>query len=271
MTDEAVLEAQRRLWAMGDYGKVARHLLPISVDLIAAAGIRSGQRVLDIAVGDGNTTISAVRAGGEVVGIDLSPAQLALAEARLAREGIEVELHEANAEALPFPDDSFDVVVSSMGVIFAPDPVAASAEMARVCRPGGKVALTAWAEGGWSRTVWEEAAAILPPPSAFGPRSEEWGDGPTAVARLAAAGVTATAEERDFAWTFGSVAEAAAFFPAAAGPFCAMFAQAEAIGRTADVEAVLLRSIEERNRATDGTCAVPAPYQLVVGQVGSAA
>jgi len=268
MTDEAILDAQRRMWSLGDYGSVARHLQPISVALAEAVGIGPGDEVLDVAVGDGNTAIVAAKAGATVTGVDLTPAQLELARSRCAAEGVEVDLREGNAEALPFDDVRFDAVVSAMGLIFAPDHEAATAEAARVVRPGGRVGITAWSDGGWSRTLWEQAAHLLPTPAPGAPRSEEWGDVATAVGRFEAAGLEPTAEVRPFHWERPSVAEAADFFASAAGPFVALFEYAATQGTADAVRAALIEAMEETNEATDGTCRLPAPYLLVIGRRG---
>ncbi len=266
MTDETILAGQRRVWSLGDYGSIARHLQPISMALAEAVGIAPGDEVLDVAVGDGNTAILAARAGATVTGVDLTPAQLDLARSRCAVEGVEVDLREGNAEALPFPDGSFDVVVSSLGLIFAPDHDAAGSEAARVVRPGGRVGITAWAGGGWSGTLWERAAHLLPTPPPGAPRSEEWGDVTTAFTRFEAAGLDTTAEVRPFHWELPSVAEGTDFFASAAGPFVAVFEHAAAQGTAREVRAALLNAMEEANEATDGTCRLPAPYLLVVGR-----
>jgi SAM-dependent methyltransferase len=265
VTDEAIFEAQRRVWGLGDYTAIARHLAPISAALVEAVGIGAGDDVLDVGVGDGNTAIPAARAGARVTGIDLTPAQLDLARARCEAEGVEVDLREGNAEALPLPDAAFDVVVSSMGLIFAPDHEAAAAEVARVLRPAGRFGITAWAGGGWSGTLWDRAADLLPPPPPGAPRSEEWGDPAVAVTRLAEAGLEATAEERPFFWEAESVEACARFFEEAAGPFVAVFGQAAARGTTEEVRAVLVDEMARANEASDGTCRLPAPYLLVNG------
>lgn len=269
MTDEAILDSQRHIWSLGDYSALARHLLPISEDVVAEIGISAGQRVLDIAVGDGNTSSCAARAGADVVGIDLTPAQLDLARVRLAAEGLTVELHEWNAEHLEFEDASFDAVVSSMGVIFAPDQASAAAEMARVVRPGGRIGLTAWAGAGWSTRMWAAAGDLLPPSPPGGPRSEVWGDPVEAERLLRDAGsVDIDVRQRDFTWDFPSVDEGATFLRTNGGPYVAMFAAAEARGRLADLEALFEETIALGNAATDGTCSLPAPYLVVTAVVG---
>src|SRR6478609_872549 len=136
-------EAQRRIWAAGDYSVVARQFLPMSVETVEAVGVRAGDRVLDVGTGNGNAAIEAARRGATVTGIDLTPEQVDLARKRCADEGLDVDLRVGNAEALDVPDASYDVVLSVLGVIFAPDHARALGEMARACRPRGTVAMTA--------------------------------------------------------------------------------------------------------------------------------
>ncbi|MBV9951084.1 MAG: class I SAM-dependent methyltransferase [Acidimicrobiia bacterium] len=266
MTEDATLDAQRRLWTLGDYSAVAKHLQAISEELVSAMAITAGDDVLDVAVGDGNAAILAARGGASVTGVDLTPAQLDLARARCAAEGVDVELREGNAEALPFPDASFDVVVSSMGLIFAPDHEAAAAEVARVLRPRGRVGITAWADEGWADRLWERAAELLPPPNPSAPKPDDWGDPSTAVARFAAAGIEATADVRPFWWQLPSEAAAAAFFEQAAGPFIALFQRAETNGTADQLRSAVLEAVHEANEATDGTCRLSAPFVLVTGR-----
>jgi SAM-dependent methyltransferase len=261
-----VLDAQRRVWSLGDYGVIARHLRSISEELAAAVAITAGEDVLDVAVGDGNTAILAARAGAKVAGVDLTPAQIELARTRCAAEELDVDLRVANAESLPFTDASFDVVVSSMGLIFAPDHLAAAAEVARVLRPGGQVGITSWAGRGWSVRLWERAAHLLPTPPAGGPRPDEWGDPAVAVARFDAVGIDATAGVRPFFWTMPSVTACASLFESSAGPFIALFQHAAAQGTTEEVHAALVEVMTEANEATDGTCRLPAPFVLVTGR-----
>jgi len=267
VTAPEVLDAQRRMWALGDYAAVARRLLPISEMLVDAAGIGEGQRVLDVGVGSGNTAVLATKRGAEVVGVDLTPSQLDLARARCAEEGVEVELREGNAEALPFADDEFDAVVSCLGMIFAPDHTAAAGEMARVGRTGATVALTAWAGRSWSQRLWQAAADLIPPAPPGAPRPDEWGDPDVATARLEAAGLVVRTELRPFHWDYPSVTEALDFYRANAGPFVGLFDKAAEIGVTAEVTAAAESAMEEANEATDGSCRLPAPVLIAVAEV----
>ncbi len=265
MSDRA-LDAQQRVWTIGDYPIIARHLLPISVATVAAAGIRSGDRVLDVGVGTGNAAIEAARRGATVTGIDLTPAQIERARSRCADDGVQVDLRVGNAERLDVPDASFDVVLSVMGVIFAPDHVRALAEMVRACRPGGTVAVAAWAEGGWHTRWRSRAAHLVPAPPPGSPRSDEWGDPEEVVRRFAAAGLRATVERRSFAFSFSSEEEALETFLGAAGPFVQFMQTASGLGRADEARHELRAALAASNEARDGTCRLPAPYLLALSR-----
>ncbi|HEY3143845.1 MAG TPA: class I SAM-dependent methyltransferase [Acidimicrobiales bacterium] len=266
MSDDAVLQAQRFMWSVGDYSALARRLLPLTVELLDALGDIAGTRLLDVGVGDGNTAIEAAHRGASVAGLDLTPEMLDLARGRASAEGVSLELHEGNAESLPFDDASFDVVVSVMGMIFAPDHVRAMAELARVCRPGGTVAITAWAEGGWYEPWRSRAAKLVPAPASTGPTADDWGIPAEAARRFAAVGLTVEIEEGTLPWLFPSPVAAVDFFLESAGPFIAFQQAATEAGHGDEVRGAVLAAIEESNTATDGTCAIPTPYILVLGK-----
>jgi SAM-dependent methyltransferase len=263
-----VTDAQRRMWTMGDYSVLARHLLPISLATVDAIGIRPGDRVLDVGVGTGNAAVEAARRGARVVGVDLAPAQVERALARCAHEGVAVELRVGDAQALDLPDAAFDVVLSVLGVIFAPDHAAAMAELARVCAPGGTVAVTSWAAGGWSSRWRARAARIVPP--AAGPSPEEWGRPDEVVRRFAAVGLHPEVEERPFAFTFSSTTEAFEVFTGGAGPVVQFLDAAERLGRGDEAHHELREALEESNVADDRSCRLPAPYLLARGRAGRA-
>ena len=146
---EAIKERQQRVWASGDYAQVAARIHPISERLCEAADLIAGSRVLDVASGSGNAAIAAARCGCEIIGIDYVPALLERARARAQAEGLSVEFIEADAEALPFADGSFDAVLWVVGVMFAPDHERAASELLRVCRPAGTIALASWNREGF--------------------------------------------------------------------------------------------------------------------------
>jgi SAM-dependent methyltransferase len=255
--------AQTRMWTIGDYPVVARHLLPISETVVKALDVQAGEDVLDVGVGDGNAAILAARRGAKVTGVDLTPAQIERARARCAAEQVSVDLRVGDAQRLDLPDESFDVVMSVMGVIFAPDHAAAARELARVCRPSGRLAVTAWTTSGWA-TTWRTKLAHLVPPTAAGtPSPDEWGEAEEARGRLAAAGLSTKAEQRNFAWRFPSPQEALDTFVTAAGPIVALFEALGPIGKVDEGRTLLLEAIHEANVATDGSCTLPAPYLLI--------
>ena len=165
----------REVWALGDYDRIARHLLePFGPTLVHACRIGPGVHVLDVAAGTGNVALAAARAGASVVASDLTPALIETGRRRAAERGLSVEWVEADAEALPFADAVFDAVTSSVGVMFAPDQVTAAEELLRVCRPGGVIGLINWTPESWSARVLGVIAAHVPPPP--GPPPVLWGD-----------------------------------------------------------------------------------------------
>ena len=256
------VDQQQRMWTIGDYPRVARHLLPISVDAVRSLQLEPGQKVLDIAVGNGNAAVEAARQGAKVVGVDLTPAQIERARQRCAADGVEVELRVGDAQALDVETGSFDAAVSVMGMIFAPDHAAATAEMARAVRPGGRLALTAWATGGWS-TAWRSKLRELMPPPTPGLTPDDWGDPEEAARRLAAVGVDAHVEQRGFTWAFATYDDAFDTFTTAAGPFVAFMSAMAASGQADLARRRFMEAMEEENEATDGTCRLAAPYLLV--------
>jgi len=139
-----IKERQREAWASGDYAMFGATLLIMSELLCEAVDLRSGQRVLDVATGSGNTALAAARRFCEVTGIDYVPTLLERGRERAAAERLEVAFREGDAERIPFPDASFDVGLSTIGVMFAPDQKKAAGELLRVCRPGGKIGLANW-------------------------------------------------------------------------------------------------------------------------------
>jgi len=138
----------RETWAAGDFPKMGVELAIVGEQLCESIPVLAGDRVLDVGTASGNTAISAARRRAVVTGVDLVPALLGHARKRAQSEGLEIDFQEGNAMALSFADASFDIVLSTFGAIFAPDPHLTAAEMARVCRPGGKIAMANWTPGG---------------------------------------------------------------------------------------------------------------------------
>src|SRR5262249_12900603 len=164
-------QKHRATWAAGDYDQIARGIQPVADHVVRGGRIRAGERVLDIACGAGNTARMARARGAAVTGLDLTPELLAVAQQRAAEEGQgDITWTVGDAEALPFPDASFDVVVSSCGLMFAPDQQKVADEVARVTRPGGRIAIQAWTrEGGVGRMFAVTGAYVPPPPGVPSP------------------------------------------------------------------------------------------------------
>ncbi len=167
----------RQMWALGDYHAFATQTVwPVGPLLVHACGIAPGHRVLDVAAGTGNAAIRAAQAGASVVASDLTPENFEAGRRAAAAHGVSLEWVEADAEALPFDADEFDVVTSSFGAIFAPDHPAVASEMVRVCRPGGVIGLTAFKPEGVAKAFFELVGRYAPPPPAGGPPPLLWGD-----------------------------------------------------------------------------------------------
>ncbi len=169
-------ESDRELWASGSYARVAELVAPMGPDLISVAGVGAGMRVLDVAAGTGNAAIPAALAGAAVTAADLTPELLAAGQARAGELSVRLDWVEADAEDLPFPAASFDVVLSCIGAMFAPDQVRTAAELVRVCRPGGTIALANWTPDGYGGAFFRLLAGFAPPPPPGTVPATAWGE-----------------------------------------------------------------------------------------------
>ena len=174
--DRAFKARTRAMWATGDFPRVARETIKdVGPTLVAAAGVRSGQRVLDVAAGSGATSIPAALAGGDVVASDLTPELLRAGRSAAVAAGVALEWVEADAEALPFEDASFDVVLSSFGAIFAPRHQVVADELLRVARPGATIAMANWPPEGWVGQFFLTMLPFMPPPPPGATPPLAWG------------------------------------------------------------------------------------------------
>lgn len=174
--DQAVAAKHRAMWASGDYPRLAAELVSgLGPVLVEATGIGSGDRVLDVAAGTGNAAIPAAATGASVVASDLCPDLLAAGARIAAQRGVELDWREANAHELPFSDDEFDVVMSCIGVMFAPFHQRAADQMVRVCKPGGRIGVLSWTPEGHIGKLWATMKPYAPPPPPGAQPPPLWG------------------------------------------------------------------------------------------------
>jgi len=175
--DRALKAKHQALWSLGDYPAVAAEVIPATGSrLVEACAIRSGQRVLDVGAGSGNAAIPAAQTGAEVIASDLAPALLDVGRQNAARQGVTLEWQEADAEPLPYGDGEFDVVMSCVGVMFAPHHQAAADELVRVSRPGGTIGLLSWTPEGFIGQMFATMKPYAPPPPPGAQPPPLWGD-----------------------------------------------------------------------------------------------
>jgi len=252
---------QQATWSSGDYAVVGTTLQIVGETLCEAVDLRSGQRVLDVAAGNGNATLAAARRFAEVVSTDYVPALLERAAERAKAERLPVTFRQADAEALPFDDASFDVVLSTFGVMFTPDQQQAARELLRVCRPGGKIGLANWTPDSFIGQLFKTIGKHVPPPA--GVKSPAlWGSKPH-LDGLFGSQATIAATERQFTFRYRSPAHWLEVFGTYYGPVFKALGALEGERREA-LENDLRTLLDGFNEATDGTLVVPSDYLEVV-------
>lgn len=248
MTEDAALKAKHRtMWASGDYpSMVETFLLPLGPRLVAAAGIGPAMRVLDVAAGTGNASLPAAQSGAEVTASDLTPELLEAGRARAAELGVELEWVEADAEALPFADASFDAVISSIGCMFAPHHQQVADELVRVCRPGGTIGLLSWTPGGMIGALLKAIGPFAPPPPAGASPPPGWGE-EAHLAELFGERVAFGTLERDLlpVAAFPQAQDFGEHFKARYGPTIVARANAARNGREQEFDRTLAAFCEE--------------------------
>lgn len=174
---DAVRARLQGIWSAGDYAEVARRIIPdLGAVVVDAAGLRPGDRVLDVACGAGNAALPAAARGADVVAADITAELLAEGEAEARRRGLSIEWAEVDAAAMPYADGEFDAVLSCVGVMFVPDQQAAAAELLRVCKPGGTIALLSWTPTGFIGDLLRAIGPYAPPPPPGARPPVLWGD-----------------------------------------------------------------------------------------------
>ena len=255
--DYAAIKArQQATWASGDYAVVGVTLQLVGERLCEAVDVRAGERVLDVAAGNGNATLAAARRFARVTSTDYVEALLERGRERAAAERLPVAFQQADAEALPFADGSFDLALSTFGVMFTPDQPRAAAELARVVRPGGRIGLANWTPDGFVGQLFRTIGRHVPPPAGVAP-PVLWGT----EARLGELfpGCEVRATRQIFTFRYESPAHWLEVFRAYYGPTHRAFAVLDAPGRAA-LEADLLALLAGADRGGGRTLVVPAEY-----------
>ena len=262
-TDLVALKSrQQTAWASGDYAVIGTTLQIVGELLAEACDLRWDERVLDVAAGNGNATLAAARRGGRVTSTDYVASLLDRGAERARAERLEVSFQTADVEALPFADASFDVVLSTFGVMFAPDQAKAASEMARVCRPGGRIGLANWTPESFIGQLFKTLGRHLPPPPGV-PSPSLWGveshlrslfgDGASAI----------TATPRQFNFRYRSAAHFIDVFRTWYGPVHKAFA-ALASDKALALEHDMTELLERLNKVRAGSLLVPSEYLEVV-------
>jgi ubiquinone/menaquinone biosynthesis C-methylase UbiE len=259
---EAIKARQQAAWSSGDYSLVGTTLQIVGEQLCETLDLRSGSKVLDVAAGNGNVSLAAARRFCDVTSTDYVPALLERGRARAAAEGLRIEFREADAEKLPFADGSFDVVVSTFGVMFAPDQERAAAEMLRVCKRGGRIGLANWTPEGFIGQMFKVVGKHVAPPSGVKP-PPLWGS-PARLAELFDAQKASVSwVKRDFTFRYASPAHWVEVFRTWYGPVLKAFGALNEAGQAA-FESDLLALVGRFNRAADRTMVVPSQYLEIV-------
>jgi ubiquinone/menaquinone biosynthesis C-methylase UbiE len=261
---DAIKSRQQVAWSSGDYAVIGTTLQIVGEELCEslALDVRAGSKVLDVAAGNGNASLAAARRWCEVVATDYVPALLERARERATAERLAIECREADAEALPFEDGSFDVVVSTFGVMFTPNQERAAAEMVRVCRRGGKIGLANWTPEGFIGQLFKTIGKHVPPPA--GVKSPAlWGTQARIVELFERHASSIATAQRSFVFRYRSPEHWLDVFRTYYGPVLKAFAALPAEGQAA-LERDLLALVAEANRAKDGVMIVPSQYLEIV-------
>ena len=253
----------RATWIAGDFGQIAKSYARGAEEFIKKLNLKPGMKVLDVACGTGNLALPAARAGAIVTGVDIAPNLIEQARENAKREGLNVQFDEGDAEALPYDNASFDAVVTMFGAMFAPRPDLVAAELKRVCRPGGFIAMANWTPTGFIGQMFKIMSARVPPPAGM-PSPLLWGKEETVRERLGEGISKLETKPQIITFEFPvSPVDAVEIFRTYYGPTNKAFGT---LDETA--QAALRKELEqvwtEHNRATDGTTLVDSEYLEVI-------
>lgn len=258
----AIKQRQQATWASGDFAIIGVTLQIVGESLAEAVDIHAGERVIDIAAGNGNATLAAARRFARVTSTDYVPALLDKGRARAAAEGLDIEFREADAEALPFHDGSFDVALSTFGVMFAPDHARCAAEMMRVIRGGGRIGIASWTPEGFIGQLFKTVGRFVPPPSGL-VSPAMWGKEDYLRQLFGSEAASLRAQPRIFNFRYASPAHMIQVFRDFYGPVHKAFAALDP-GAQQAMEQEMAALLERHNTAGDNSLVVPAEYLEVV-------
>ena len=258
----AIKQRQQATWASGDYGNIGIRLQIVGESLAEAVDVRADERVVDVAAGNGNATLAAARRFARVIATDYVPHLLDEAALRAKAEGLEVQFQPADAEALPFEDGSFDVAMSTFGVMFTPEPGKAAHELKRVIRGGGRIGMANWTPEGFIGQLFRVIAAYVPPPAGI-QSPALWGTEPRIVELFGPDATDIRCVRRHFNFRFRSAAHWVDVFRKFYGPTHKAYAALDAtrqVGLTEEITALL----ERLNVGGANSLVVPSEYLEVV-------
>jgi ubiquinone/menaquinone biosynthesis C-methylase UbiE len=259
---KAAKSRQHSAWSSGDYAVIGSTLQIVGEELCEALDIRAGQTVLDVAAGNGNAALAAARRWCAVTATDYVPTLLDRARERAAADRFDIDFREADAEALPFDDESFDVVISTFGVMFTPDQSRSAAELVRVCRRGGKIGLANWTPEGFIGQLFKTIGKHVPPPP--GTKSPAlWGTSAQITEHFSLDALSIRSTQRHFVFRYRSAGHWLDIFRTYYGPVLKAFASLAPTAQTA-LEQDLMQLIERFNRSGDSAMVVPSEYLEVV-------
>jgi SAM-dependent methyltransferase len=259
---QAIKTRQRATWAAGDFGRIGVTLQIVGETLCEAADVRSSDRVLDVAAGNGNASLAAARRFADVTSTDYVPELLAQGERRADAEGLTMATRVADAEDLPFPDGAFDVALSTFGVMFAPDQRRAAAELLRVVKPGGRIGLASWTPEGFIGELFRVIGRLVPPPAGLASPAA-WGSEPRIVELFGPRAHDLRTQRKDFLFRYRSAEHWIDVFRTYYGPVHKAFAALDAAGQVA-LEQALRALLARFDRGGGGALVVPGEYLEVV-------
>ena len=260
--------AHRKTWASGDYPYVATLVTDVGERVVERAGIEPGQDVLDVAAGTGNAAIPAALRGGQVIASDLTPELFVVGRRRAVDAGVVIDWITADAEELPFEDERFDHVTSSLGVQFAPRHQIVASELVRVCRPGGTITLGNWTAEGYIGRFWTVMGPYMPKPPAYASPPAAWGRGRHVESLFARHPVTLRFERHVLHFEEASPAAFIDMMATNYGPLLGARTLLSEDGRWDALRADLIALSEEMNVATDGTFRAPSEYVVITARKG---